>query len=622
MQGLRITERLIFRTLTILIITLLINTVVNGQGPSFEQRLRHARKLANQGFHARAVELYSQLYKEQPQHNAVYVQYSQLLERMKRYDELLIMIDYRLATRKNNINLLGEKARVLYRSGKEIEAQAFWNKIIENDPDNEAVYRTVSQFQQVVRLQDEAIKTLLRGREHLNNPTTFSYALGNLHYQRRNYRMAVSEYLISIEKDRRLYATAERMINSFPPDSEVVAEVTNRLEDFIDKNPEDKDVKRLLSGFFIKNREYEKAFHSYDGLDDLTKSPGNNLLNYSDQLQNMGVYEFSILGYSHLLNKYPGNQYTARAKFGLARSYEESGFSDASSEMTPDSIRIDHRNRAALTYRNVISDHPGTPWVLEAYYRLGKISYDHLFDLDSAIDSYLNVRKLAPNSNIAWEAALRIGDCFRAKGDLEGSDRFYKILEKAGNQLQDLKFEARLRLIHNEYYKAKFGNAVQKANELYLEIPHENDLSNDILEVIMFFEDNSWRDHDVLKEFAAADLLIMMKKNSEAESALQYLYDSLKKHDLKDDILYKLALTKRELNNPEGSVKTFEKLISEFPGSIYIEKSLFKTGSIFEKELIDPGKAIEIYESFLRTYPGSIYLDEVRKRLRVLKNTG
>ncbi|MCP4727122.1 MAG: tetratricopeptide repeat protein [bacterium] len=621
MQGLRFPNRIIIIPLLTLIFIIQFNGKVYGQEQSYDQRLRQARTLANQGFHARAVEMYRQLYKEQPQNNAMYVQYSQLLDRMRLFDELLSIIDTRIQTRKNNINLLGEKARILYRSGKENDARAVWEEVIQLSPDDPATYSLVSQFQQVVRLTDDAIETLLRGREQLNNLTAFSYALGNLYMQRRNYRMAATEYLISVEKDERFYAAAERMINTFPPDSDIVADVTTKLETFIGNNPDNVRIKRLLSGFFIKNKEYEKAFLSYNDLDKLTNSPGNNILGYSDQLSRMGIHQYAILGYSNFLEKYPDSQYSARAEFGLARSYEESGFESSASEDLPDSVHTYYRTRAADTYGQIITGHAGTPWVLESYYRLGEISFNHLFDLDGAINSYQNVRVISPNSNIAWDAALKIGDCYRAKGDLEGSDNFYKLLEKAAVKLQDLKYEARLRLIHNEFYKNKFGNAVQKANELYNEIPKNNDLSNDLLDLIMFFEDNSWRDHEVLKEYAAADLFVIMRKNTEAENTLEDLFNSLEDHDLKDDILFKLASIKRELLKFDESIGTFEKLISDYPGSIYIERAHFEKGKVYESDLKNTERAKEIYEAFLIAYPESIYLNEVRKRLRKLQSS-
>jgi tetratricopeptide (TPR) repeat protein len=136
----------------------------------------------------------------------------------------------------------------------------------------------------------------------------------------------------------------------------------------------------------------------------------------------------------------------------------------------------------------------------------------------------------------------------------------------------------------------------------------------------MFFEDNSWRDHAVLKEYASADLYVIMRKNAEAENTLKNLYDNLDDHDLKDDILFKLALIRKELENYDSAVQTFEKLVSEYPGSIYIEKALYETGMLFEDTLGNSGKAVEIYESFLINHPESIYLDEVRKRLRKLRS--
>jgi len=126
----------------------------------------------------------------------------------------------------------------------------------------------------------------------------------------------------------------------------------------------------------------------------------------------------------------------------------------------------------------------------------------------------------------------------------------------------------------------------------------------------------------VLKEYAAADLFVFMRKNTEAENTLEDLFNSLEDHDLKDDILFKLATIKRELLKFDESIGTFEKLISDYPGSIYIERAHFETGKVYESDLKNTGRAIEIYKAFLIAYPESIYLDEVRKKLRKLQSSG
>ena len=53
---------------------------------------------------------------------------------------------------------------------------------------------------------------------------------------------------------------------------------------------------------------------------------------------------------------------------------------------------------------------------------------------------------------------------------------------------------------------------------------------------------------------------------------------------------------------------------------IYEDKALYLLGNIYESELSDFPKAIETFEKLLANYPNSLYLDEAREKIIDLQN--
>ena len=167
---------------------------------------------------------------------------------------------------------MGEYAKAHYYQGKEDIARDTWKSIIDLNPGAEFNYRTVSQLQQSVRLYDDAIGTLLLGRKNLNNPLAFANELASIYQYRQEYKLATREYLNMVNVNPGFQKMVEQIINGFPQDSAIVADVTGALEKVVADSSLNANFRRLLSGFYIKNKEYDKACSSYIHLYSLVKA--------------------------------------------------------------------------------------------------------------------------------------------------------------------------------------------------------------------------------------------------------------------------------------------------------------------------------------------------------------
>jgi len=586
-------KRIYFPVLWICILGFIItyNTTTAQQGLSPEQKLKLAQNLEKQGQYEKALEIYKGLHNNQPNVPAFAQFYARMLELLKKYEEWITLLNTRLEQEPNNPSIMSEQARAFYLWGREKEARELWEQVIQLAPENPNNYRVVSNYQQRSRLYDDATQTLLRGRERLNNLTLFANELANIYQYRRNYGLAAAEWLNWVSANPRHFAMVERVINSYPSDSDVVAEVTGSLEKVVGNSPQNINFKRMLAGFYIKNREYDNAFENYKIIDTALNAAGVQLLAYADQIFLIGQFDHAIKAYTYIVDRFPGTPNSGRMRLGLARSLDKSGFERNIAEN--DSVgtvrQKDHRRRALEEYNTVTKLYENTPWGVEAHFRIGDIHFNFLFDIDSAIKDYNTVRRLAPQSQWAWRATLRIGDCYVAKGNISQSAPFYSSLQTAGKPFVNLAVEADYKLLLNEYYAGNFDSLRVRLEKAIQEMPKNADICNDFIVLLLFREENLTGDPQPVNMVAVSEFVIRERK------------------------------LHRKMGYYDKAVETFEKLESLYPFSQHAEQGLIAIGEIYEEEFRDYQRAINIYDDFLKNFGTSIHTDMVRSRLRRLQ---
>ena len=90
-------------------------------------------------------------------------------------------------------------------------------------------------------------------------------------------------------------------------------------------------------------------------------------------------------------------------------------------------------------------------------------------------------------------------------------------------------------------------------------------------------------------------------------------------HSLADEIEYKkyeIAFKKQEFELAE---KHLRKIITTYSEGILGDNAIFKLAELQENQLNKPQQAMESYEKLLFNYPGSLFVIEARKRYREFK---
>jgi TolA-binding protein len=74
------------------------------------------------------------------------------------------------------------------------------------------------------------------------------------------------------------------------------------------------------------------------------------------------------------------------------------------------------------------------------------------------------------------------------------------------------------------------------------------------------------------------------------------------------------------VNNYLEAVSNFENVVGEGEKNIYADKAVYLLGKIHQFGLNDLEKAEEYYQKLLKEFPNSIYTDDTREILKLLMN--
>jgi tetratricopeptide (TPR) repeat protein len=205
--------------------------------------------------------------------------------------------------------------------------------------------------------------------------------------------------------------------------------------------------------------------------------------------------------------------------------------------------------------------------------------YDNQFN--QALILYSQVQLELKNSSLAQNARFKVARTSYFKGDFDWANTQLSVLKSSTSQL----------------------------------------IANDALDLHLLILNNIGQDSlkRPLELFARAQLLSYQNKTEQSIDTLQIIMDDFKGSAVEDDALVFQA----ELYTGKGQYKKAEAnyltVMSNYDKSILLDKAVYRLAQLYQTELNRPDLAKEYYEKILFNYPSSIYLVDARKQYRSLR---
>ena len=210
---------------------------------------------------------------------------------------------------------------------------------------------------------------------------------------------------------------------------------------------------------------------------------------------------------------------------------------------------------------------------------------------------------------------LKTGDIHTARNDLAAARKEYNRLSIISLvQYQD---QAVFKLAELDYFEAKFDSALSILKQFTTNL--NTDMANDALELQYFIQENNTSAPQALAEFAKADLLMRQRKYSESLVQFQDIVKHYATALLVDDAMMKIGELHLFLKHPDDAMRAFHFIIDSIQLSILKDRAQFRIAEIYQNILNNRAQAIEAYEKLLAQFPNSLYTEEARKRIRLLR---
>jgi tetratricopeptide (TPR) repeat protein len=598
-------------SILLFVLNILLFNCALSQETEMVTKLRLATSFEEADEWERAVTLYEELYKSDPMNYTFLNSLQRSYTHLKEYEKAISLIRRWFIIHPRDLNLLTTLGGLYYDSGNEAAADSVWKSALSIDSHNVQSYRIVANEMMQHRLYEQCIKTYLDGRSISNTDVLFADELGALYAALQQYSSAAQEYLRLIKKRPEQLSFVQSRLSAVILKPEALRAVSEAVNAEVKASPETLALHRLYVWLLMEERRYDTALEHYRIIDRLSHANGNELYAFAQRLNQEHIPAAAAQTYEEILNSYDNNSLLPFARLGYARALEDmSAQADSLAPETQPSIQ-----KALQMYESIAMAPGYSDLSAQALFRIGVIKFEHFFDLDDALMAFSKIKELPYHGNVAYDAALKIGEVYTARNDLASARKeFEKIAQLPLTLYQD---QAIFRIAELYYFEAQFDTSLSLLKRFTINL--NTDLSNDALQLQYFIQENKTSSLPALGQYTKADLFMRQRKYSESLNLFRNIIKQYPDAQLIDDALMKIGALYIHLKKPDEAIAAFQCITDSIHMSILKDKAQFRIAEISEYDLHNKVRALESYEKLLERFPNSLYAEQARKRVRILR---
>ncbi len=499
-------------------------------------------------------------------------------------------------------------------SGEKSKADKEFSNLIEKLPKN---YNQIVEiaFALFNRSQVEyAIQAFSKGREILNAPNAFSLDMATLYEQTNRMSEMTREYLTMLNNEPTMLPHVQQRVQAIltnDSDKKKTEEIRKTILEYIQKNPESRIAQDFWIGLLLSVENFDMALNFAKAYDKRFNDNGEKALDVADIAKN-SMAKTSEQAYQYVIAKGEESPHYMEARIGLL-SYYYTKITTA--------LVMDEKALAALEkeYAELLEKYPISTLSIQLLRDWARISAFYKGDFVKA-DSLLQRTLFIPNlpRSVIAECKLDLADIYLFTGEVWESTLLYSQVEKEF-KYDEIGFDAKLRNARLSYYIGEFEWSLAQLD--VLRAATSKLIANDAMELSLLIRENNDIDSSFtnLRLFSHADLLIYQKKYDEALT----FFDSIRRrqfdHPLYDDILMRRAEIALKKENPEEATRYLEEVYTTYADELLADDALFLAARIYDENLNLPIKALALYEKLILEYPSSLYIPTIRPRFRELR---
>lgn len=540
-----------------------------------------------------------------------YDPYFTCLLKTKKYGEAEELAKKLLKANPGNYTYAVDIGRVYQEKGEQEKALEWFNKLIRDLPANEFAIKDLAITFYRAEGYDFSIKALLNGRKLINDENAFSYDLLSLYRYRKDKPMLIQEYLVLLNTNPGLLPQAQNVLAAILEDKADYDLLKTALLRRLQKDPQNVAYTEFLTWQYIQQKEFDMAVRQTLALDRRLKEDGSRVFELSRLLLSNLAYDQAVEVLNYLVAKGDHGKYYIPAKVDLlntkfkqltANKFNQSDLLALEKDYLSQLNEFGRGSTMSLAIRQLAN--------LQAFY------------LQKPAEAGEELQKLIALPGIPpvilAQAKLELADIYILTGDVWEAALLYGQVEKQFSNDpygQEAKFKnAKLSYFQGDYIWSKAQLDVLKSSTTQL-------IANDALNLSLLISDNLQKETDTaaLRKYSYADLLIFKNQPDKALSLLDSLNILYPGNSLADDILMAKSRIFLKSSETDKAVAQLQEIVDKHTSDLWGDDALFMLADLYENKLSQPSKALELYQKIITDFPGSLYVIEARKRFRLLR---
>ncbi len=558
----------------------------------------------------KAALLYEKLF-NRTKNISFYDPYFNSLLKLKQFNDAEKLSRSLLKNNLGNFAYLVDIGRIYQEKGDQEKALEWFNTLIRTMPANEFAIKDLAITFYRAEAYDFSIRAFITGRKLLNNENAFNYDLLSLYRFRKDKPNLIQEYINLLITNPEALPQAQSVLGNILEGSEDFDQLRSLILRRLQKEPQSIVMIEFLTWQYIQQKDFDMALRQIFALDRRLKEDGNRVFDLSRLLISNQAFTQAIESLNYLVSKGAENNYYIPAKIELLNVKTRQLTSIKFSKETL--INLENDFNSLL---NEFGRSSGTVFAirqlanLQAYY-LGKPAI-----AAEQLEKLLKLNGLS--SQIIGQTKSDLGDIYILTGEVWEAALLYGQLEKAYAN-EPLGQEARYKNAKLAYYQADFLWAKAQLN--VLKSSTSQLIANDALNLNLLISDNLQNEADTaaLRKYAYAELMIFKNQSDKALNILDSINVLYPGNSLADDIF--MAKSKIFIKNNEfnQAIEQLMGIIENYPTELWGDDAVFMLADIYETKLNQPAKALELFQKIITDFSGSLYVIEARKRFRKLR---
>ena len=563
----------------------------------------------------KAIELYKPLYQRTQNKFYYQVLYESYLA-LEQYKEAERLVEKRIRLDGRDLTLYVDLGNLYQKKEERKKAEKSFDEAIGRiGYDAKQLSDLALAFQNVGR-SDCAIKAYKTARQKMNAPYSYVMELAALYEHQGDYESMMQEYFnlldhipnylnnVQISLQRSLHETSNPQL----------AEGLRRaLVARIQRQPNNRTYLEMMIWFSLQNNDFQFAWTQAKAVD--ARFPGQGeeqVFRVAQIAHNNGDYATALECYGYLVKKGPEGSFYFDSRVGeLKVKFDRLNKAYGLSKQDLSTLRKEYENAFAELGKTVQT----IPLMRNYAYLLAYCAND----VQEAADVLYDIVEMPKvPRNTLNEVKLELGDLLLFAGSIWDASLLYSQVEKANKD--DVigamaKFKnAKLSYYNNDFQWAKSQLDVLRASTSKL-------IANDAMELSLLISDNMEVDstYDLLEMYAAADLMLYRNQLDSAWDGFDAVTKRAMSHPLFDEVLMQKAKIRMKQGRYSDADSLLQKLVDFYPTDILADDALFMLAELNENKLNNKERARGCYEKLILDYPASLYVEQSRKRYNELK---